>query len=73
MSVQLWLVLACGILALIYGGLTIASVLKQSAGTARMRPSSALAVAPPARCASRPSARSVPLGPIRSSPQNPLR
>src|SRR5436305_608547 len=37
MSVQLWLVLACGILALIYGGLTIASVLRQSAGTARMQ------------------------------------
>ncbi|HSC19192.1 MAG TPA: sodium-translocating pyrophosphatase [Rhizomicrobium sp.] len=37
MSVQLWLVLACGILALLYGGLTIASVLKQSAGTARMQ------------------------------------
>jgi K(+)-stimulated pyrophosphate-energized sodium pump len=37
MSVQLWLVLACGILALVYGGLTIASVLKQSAGTARMQ------------------------------------
>src|ERR1051326_8935179 len=37
MSVQLLLVLACGILALVYGGLTIASVLRQSAGTARMR------------------------------------
>ena len=37
MSVQLLLVLACGILALLYGGLTIASVLKQSAGTPRMQ------------------------------------
>jgi K(+)-stimulated pyrophosphate-energized sodium pump len=37
MSVQLLLVLVCGILALIYGGVTIASVLKQSAGTARMQ------------------------------------
>jgi K(+)-stimulated pyrophosphate-energized sodium pump len=37
MSIQLWLVLACGILALLYGGLTIASVLRQSAGTARMQ------------------------------------
>ncbi len=37
MSVQLLLVLACGILALIYGGVTIASVLKQSAGNARMQ------------------------------------
>jgi K(+)-stimulated pyrophosphate-energized sodium pump len=37
MSVQLILVLVCGILALLYGGLTIATVLKQSAGTARMQ------------------------------------
>ncbi len=36
MSVQLLLVLVCGILALLYGGITIASVLKQSAGTPRM-------------------------------------
>ncbi|HTK80487.1 MAG TPA: sodium-translocating pyrophosphatase [Rhizomicrobium sp.] len=37
MSLQLILVLACGVLALLYGGLTVASVLKQSAGTARMQ------------------------------------
>jgi K(+)-stimulated pyrophosphate-energized sodium pump len=37
MSVQLILVLVCGILALLYGGLTIASVLRQSAGTPRMQ------------------------------------
>src|SRR5436305_9476690 len=37
MSVQLLLVLACGILALIYGGVTIASVLRESAGTPRMQ------------------------------------
>ena len=37
MSVQLLLVLACGILALVYGGLTIATVLRQSAGNARMQ------------------------------------
>jgi K(+)-stimulated pyrophosphate-energized sodium pump len=37
MSVQLLLVLACGVLALLYGGLTIASVLKQSTGTPRMQ------------------------------------
>ena len=37
MSVQLLLVLACGVVALIYGGLTIRSVLQQSAGTPRMQ------------------------------------
>src|SRR4051794_10342159 len=37
MSVQLLLVLACGVLALLYGGMTIASVLKQSTGTPRMQ------------------------------------
>jgi K(+)-stimulated pyrophosphate-energized sodium pump len=37
MNVQLLLVLVCGLLALVYGGITIASVLKQSAGTARMQ------------------------------------
>jgi K(+)-stimulated pyrophosphate-energized sodium pump len=37
MSLQLVLVLVCGVLALLYGGLTVASVLKQSAGTARMQ------------------------------------
>src|SRR5436309_10489451 len=37
MSVQLLLVLACGVLALLYGGMTIASVLKQSTGNARMQ------------------------------------
>ena len=37
MSLELMLVLACGILALVYGGVTIASVLGQSAGTPRMQ------------------------------------
>src|ERR1700748_461484 len=37
MSLQLILVLVCGAVALIYGGVTIASVLGQSAGTARMQ------------------------------------
>src|SRR5437762_7114477 len=37
MSLPLILTLACGVLALIYGGLTIRSVLAQSAGSARMQ------------------------------------
>jgi K(+)-stimulated pyrophosphate-energized sodium pump len=37
MSLELILVLVCGVLALLYGALTIASVLKMSAGTARMQ------------------------------------
>ncbi|HVP85439.1 MAG TPA: sodium-translocating pyrophosphatase [Rhizomicrobium sp.] len=37
MNLQLELVLACGVLALIYGGLTVRSVLAQSAGNARMQ------------------------------------
>jgi len=37
MGLQLELVLACGVLALLYGGLTVRSVLAQSAGNARMQ------------------------------------
>jgi K(+)-stimulated pyrophosphate-energized sodium pump len=37
MSLQLILVLVCGALALVYGGVTIRSVLSQSAGNARMQ------------------------------------
>ncbi|HVT26343.1 MAG TPA: sodium-translocating pyrophosphatase [Rhizomicrobium sp.] len=37
MALQLELVLACGLLALLYGGLTVRSVLGQSAGNARMQ------------------------------------
>ncbi len=37
MSLKLDLVLACGVLALLYGGLTVRSVLSQSAGNARMQ------------------------------------
>jgi len=37
MALQLELVLACGLLALLYGGLTVRSVLAQSAGNARMQ------------------------------------
>ena len=37
MSLELILVLVCGVLALLYGGVTVASVLKMSAGTARMQ------------------------------------
>ncbi len=34
---ELYVVLACGLAALVYGGLTVSSVLSQSAGTARMQ------------------------------------
>src|SRR6478752_2593055 len=37
MSMQLELILACGLLALVYGGWTIRSVLAMSAGNARMQ------------------------------------
>jgi len=37
MALQLELVLACGVLALLYGGLTVRSVLAQSAGNPRMQ------------------------------------
>ena len=37
MSLELILVLICGVLALLYGGVTVGSVLKMSAGTARMQ------------------------------------
>ncbi len=37
MSLQLELVLACGVLALLYGGITVRSVLSQSAGNERMQ------------------------------------
>ena len=37
MSVELMLVLACGVLALLYGGWTVRSVLSHSAGNARMQ------------------------------------
>jgi K(+)-stimulated pyrophosphate-energized sodium pump len=41
MSFDLSIVLACGVLALVYGGLTVRSVLSKSAGTARMQEISA--------------------------------
>lgn len=37
MALQLELVLACGVLALLYGGLTVRSVLAQSPGNPRMQ------------------------------------
>ncbi|MGH6876917.1 MAG: sodium/proton-translocating pyrophosphatase, partial [Rhizomicrobium sp.] len=37
MGLQLELILACGVLALLYGAWTVRSVLAQSAGTARMQ------------------------------------
>ena len=37
MEYALYVVLACGLAALVYGGLTVRSVLAKSAGTARMQ------------------------------------
>ena len=41
MNLKLLLVLACGVAALVYGGITVRSVLSKSAGTARMQEISA--------------------------------